>query len=68
MIEMERLQQKWGYVLNRSILDKATQSCQVSIDLRNPVSNKTVSTHIYSTTDGKPDGGGYSTMYILLPT
>lgn len=58
--EMERLQQKWGYVLNLSYTGKGNPILQgFHADPEILYSNKTGKYYIYSTTDGKPGWGGY---------
>ena len=58
--EMERLQQKWGYVLNRSYTGKGNPILPCfHADPEILYSNKTGKYYIYSTTDGKPGWGGY---------
>lgn len=58
--EMERLQQKWGYVLNRSYMGQGNPILPgFHADPEILYSNKTGKYYIYSTTDGKPGWGGY---------
>lgn len=58
--EMERLQQKWGYVLNRSYTGQGNPILPgFHADPEILYSNKTGKYYIYSTTDGKPGWGGY---------
>ena len=58
--EMERLQQKWGYVLNLSYTGKGNPILPgFHADPEILYSNKTGKYYIYSTTDGKPGWGGY---------
>lgn len=58
--EMERLQQKWGYVLNLSYTGKGNPILPgFHADPEILYSNKTDKYYIYSTTDGKPGWGGY---------
>lgn len=58
--EMERLQQKWGYVLNRSYTGQGNPILPgFHADPEILYSNKTGEYYIYSTTDGKPGWGGY---------
>lgn len=58
--EMERLQQKWGYVLNRSYTGQGNPILPgFHADPEVLYSNKTGKYYIYSTTDGKPGWGGY---------
>lgn len=59
--EMERLQQKWGYVLNRSYTGQGNPILPgFHADPEILYSNKTGKYYIYSTTDGKPGWGGYN--------
>ena len=58
--EMERLQQEWGYVLNRSYTGQGNPILPgFHADPEILYSNKTGKYYIYSTTDGKPGWGGY---------
>lgn len=58
--EMERLQQKWGDVLNRSYTGQGNPILPgFHADPEILYSNKTGKYYIYSTTDGKPGWGGY---------
>lgn len=58
--EMERLQQMWGYVLNRSYTGQGNPILPgFHADPEILYSNKTGKYYIYSTTDGKPGWGGY---------
>ena len=58
--EMERLQQKWGYVLNHSYTGQGNPILPgFHADPEILYSNKTGKYYIYSTTDGKPGWGGY---------
>ena len=58
--EMEKLQQKWGYVLNRSYTGQGNPILPgFHADPEILYSNKTGKYYIYSTTDGKPGWGGY---------
>ena len=58
--EMEKLQQKWGYVLNRSYTGQGNPILPgFHADPEVLYSNKTGKYYIYSTTDGKPGWGGY---------
>ena len=58
--EMEKLQQKWGYVLNRSYSGQGNPILPgFHADPEILYSNKTGKYYIYSTTDGKPGWGGY---------
>ena len=58
--EMERLQQKWGYVLNRSYTGQGNPILPgFHADPEILYSNKTGKYYIYSTTDGKPGWGRY---------
>lgn len=58
--EMERLQQKWGYVLNRSYTGQGNPILPgFHADPEVLYSNKTGKYYIYSTTDGIPGWGGY---------
>lgn len=58
--EMERLQQKWGYVLNLSYTGKGNPILPgFHADPEILYSNKTGKYYIYSTTDGIPGWGGY---------
>jgi abortive infection bacteriophage resistance protein len=59
-IVLERLQQKWGYVLNRSYTGQGNPILPgFHADPEILYSNKTGKYYIYSTTDGKPGWGGY---------
>ena len=58
--EMEKLQQKWGYVLNRSYTGQGNPILPgFHADPEILYSNKTGKYYIYSTTDGIPGWGGY---------
>lgn len=58
--EMERLQQKWGYVINLSYTGEGNPILPgFHADPEILYSNKTGKYYIYSTTDGKPRWGGY---------
>ena len=58
--EMEKMQQKWGYVLNRSYTGQGNPILPgFHADPEILYSNKTGKYYIYSTTDGKPGWGGY---------
>ena len=58
--EMEKMQQKWGYVLNRSYTGQGNPILPgFHADPEVLYSNKTGKYYIYSTTDGKPGWGGY---------
>ena len=58
--EMEKLQKKWGYVLNRSYTGQGNPILPgFHADPEILYSNKTGKYYIYSTTDGKPGWGGY---------
>ena len=58
--EMERLQRKWGYVINLSYTGEGNPILPgFHADPEILYSNKTCKYYIYSTTDGKPRWGGY---------
>ena len=58
--EMERLQRKWGYVINRSYTGKGNPVLSgFHADPEILYSEKTGRYYIYSTTDGRPGWGGF---------